>query len=90
MTLAVVRDIVIIVSGVVVTAALIFLSVIAYLLYRRMLEIMKPLEAVSVALQTLVTGISRLVSEPLNRVASFVDGVRDGLQKVLKIFQRGG
>lgn len=90
MTLEQFRDIVIIVMGIVATGALIFLSILVYSLYRRMNEIMKPLEAASTALQTLAMAVTRPLSEPINQVAAFVEGVRDGLQKVVAIFQKGG
>lgn len=89
MTVEMLRDIVIIIMGIVATVALIFLSVLFYSLYKRILEIMKPMEAASSALQTLANVVTRPLSEPVNQVASFVEGVRDGLEKVMKIFQKG-
>lgn len=89
MTIPLIRDIVIILLGIVATGALVFLTILAYSLYKRLKDILNSLDAASSALQNLASSITSPLSQPLNQVSSLVQGVREGIEGIVKMFQKG-
>lgn len=82
------RDIVICISGIVVTVTVVFVTVLIYLLYKKAKAVLAMLETLSsTAYQMSVTVKEELV-EPLLRFTALIRGIMGGIDFITKIFQK--
>lgn len=84
------RDVVIIVSGLVVTLAAIFVAVITYLLYHRASIILKSATTVATRVEALTAIATEQIGKPLIRAAGIVGGLACGIRGINRIFRKGG
>ena len=82
------RDLVISIFGVVATGVSIFIAVLAYSLYRRIKPVLKSLKKSAKTIQTLSSYTENEVVKPLIQMATVIQGVRQGINAVGKIFQK--
>ncbi|MFC1966629.1 hypothetical protein ACFLVW_02080 [Chloroflexota bacterium] len=82
------RDLVISIFGVVATGVSIFIAVLAYSLYRRIKPVLKSLKKSAKTIQTLSSYTENEVVKPLIQMATVIQGVRQGINAVSKIFQK--
>ncbi|MBI4302898.1 MAG: hypothetical protein HY665_00960 [Chloroflexi bacterium] len=80
------RDLVIIISGLLLIGTLILFSVISYLLYRRVNRILVSMEIVSARLRELCDLMSE-IAKPLLSIANFFFGLRKGVENIGNIFR---
>ena len=73
-----IRDIVIIVWGIIGILAFLVIIVVALALFRAVSPILKSVRATTATVQTTTTMMSEVVIRPLVRVASFYTGLRQG------------
>jgi len=97
------RDLVICISGLVITGVVIFVAVLSYSLYQRTRSVLNSVEAVSnraasvvdsvEAISTkvgdIVTYVGDEVVKPVIQVAALVQGVRQGIETISKLFRKG-
>ena len=96
------RDLVICISGLVITGVVIFVAVLSYFLYQRTRSVLNSLEAVSnraasvvdsvQAISTkvadIVTYVEDEVVKPVIQVAALIQGVRQGVDAISKLFRK--
>ena len=86
------RDLIICIGGVVATGVLIFIAVMLYSLYHRTRSIVDSIEAAAKTMRGISSYAGDEVAKPLIQIAALVQGIRQGINTVSKIFkkQEGG
>ena len=84
------RDLAIIILVIVAAGALVVITVLAILLYRRVKSILDPAKAIARAVQQISSYVSEEVIKPVVQIASLVQGIRAGIDSVSKVFSRKG
>ncbi|MFC2051163.1 hypothetical protein ACFLT4_00325 [Chloroflexota bacterium] len=82
------RDLVISIFGVVAIGVSIFIAVLSYSVYRRLKPILKSVKKSVTTIQTLSSYAGNEVAKPLIQLAAVIQGVRQGVDAVAKIFQK--
>ena len=82
------RDLVISIFGVVAIGVSIFIAVLAYLLYRKIKPILNSVKTTTATIRKLSSYAGNEVAKPLIQVAATIQGVREGIGAVAKIFQK--
>ena len=90
MEIEVFRDWVIIVTGLVVTAAVVLRAFISYSAYRRVNNILKSAETSVAKIEALTTIITERIGSPLVQAASLIQAIGCEIRAIGKIFGRGG
>ena len=73
------RDLVVCIFGLGVTVVVIFLAVLAFLLYRRLKPVLDALKATTKTVENLSSCVEIEVARPLAQVAAFVQGLRQAV-----------
>jgi hypothetical protein len=84
MTMAELRDLIIIIAGIVGMAGIVIIVVLAFKLYARLKPILDSIEKATKAVARVTSGIEEAVGKPLTQILSFVQGVRSALGFVKK------
>ncbi len=84
------RDLVVVISGLVVTLVAILVGVISYLLYNRLNGILRSAKTTAVKIESLATVASDDISKPLIQVAGVVQGITHGINAVSRLFKKEG
>ena len=82
------RDLAISLSGLILIGVLIFIAVLAYLLYLRISSILDSMKIVSKNVQGISSFVTDEVAKPLIQVVAFVQGIRQGINAIGKLFKR--
>lgn len=82
------RDLVISISGLVLIGVLIFIAVLSYLLYRRTRSILDSIKIVSRNIQGISSYVTDEVAKPLIKAVAFVQGIRQGINAISKLFKK--
>jgi hypothetical protein len=82
------RDLAIAISGLVLIGAFIFIAVLAFLLYRRVSSILDSMKTVSRNVQGISSFVTDEVAKPLIQVVAFVQGIRQGINAIGKLFKK--
>jgi len=82
------RDLAISLSGLILIGVLIFIAVLAYSLYRRISSILDSMKIVSKNVQGISSFVTDEVAKPLIQVVAFVQGIRQGINAIGKLFKR--
>ena len=82
------RDLVICISGLVATGVLIFIAVLAYLLYRRAKPILDSIKTTSKTVQGISSYVGDEVAKPLIQVVALFQGMRQGIDTVSKFLKK--
>ncbi len=82
------RDIVICISGVVVSITVLFITVLVYLLYKKAKAVLTTLEATSSTVYQMSATVKEEIVEPVLRFAAMVRGIMDGIDFVTKFFHK--
>ena len=90
MTIAWLRDLVIIIAGIIGIVASIMFTVFSYSIYRRISQIVESLKTTSSALEQVCSSITELQSQPVNLAISFFQGVQRSIDSITKVFQKEG
>ena len=70
------RDLVVVIFGLGATAGIIFLSVLAFLFYRRLRPVLDSVKATTKTVENLSSCVEEEVVRPLAQVAAFIQGIR--------------
>ncbi len=89
MTIEWLRDLIIIITGIVVVAALVIQTLIGVLIYRRARKIMDSTETASEAVKKVAVIAADEIAEPLARIAALIKGVMQGLGPMGQFFNGG-
>jgi hypothetical protein len=82
------RDLAISLSGLILVGVLIFIAVLAFLLYRRVSSILDSMKIVSKNVQGISSFVTDEVAKPLIQMVAFVQGIRQGIDAIGKLFKR--
>ena len=82
------RDLAISLSGLILIGVLIFIAVLAFLLYRRVSSILDSMKIVSKNVQGISSFVTDEVAKPLIQMVAFVQGIRQGTDAIGKLFKR--
>ena len=82
------RDLVVCIFGLGVTVVVIFLAVLAFLLYRRLRPVLDSLKATTRTVENLSSCVEAEVARPLAQVAAFVQGIRQAVNLVSRFTKR--
>ena len=82
------RDLIICIFGLVATGVLIFVAVISFALYRRIRPIVDSIKTTSRTIQGISSYVGDEVVKPVIQVATFVQGIRQGVDTISKFFKK--
>jgi hypothetical protein len=82
------RDLVICISGLVITAVVIFIAVLAYLLYSRMRPVLDSMKATSATLQEITATVKDEVVKPAVQFVTLIRGIVQGIELASKLFKK--
>ena len=82
------RDLAISLSGLILIGVLIFIAVLAFLMYRRVSSILDSMKIVSKNVQGISSFVTDEVAKPLIQMVAFVQGIRQGIDAIGKLFKR--
>ena len=82
------RDLVICISGSVMTVVIIFMAVLAYLLYHRTRSILNSVDATATTVKEISSYIADEVVKPLAQVTALAQGIRQGIEAITKLFKK--
>lgn len=82
------RDVVIVVWGIIITLAVIFLTVIAYLIYKKIDAILKSVKNTAREIEAITLVAGEEISRPLIQVAGVAQGLAWGARTISKIFKK--
>ena len=88
MTIDWLRDLVICICGLVIVGVLIFFAVLLYSLYHRTRSILDSVKATSRNIESISSYVRGEVARPLIEVAAIIQGVRQGIDAVTKLFRK--
>jgi hypothetical protein len=84
------RDLVICIFGLVTTIVVIFIAVLAYLLYSKLRPVLDSMEVTSATLQEITSTVKDEVVKPAVQFATLVRGISQGIDLVSRFFKREG
>ena len=82
------RDLAICILGFGVTVVIIFIGILAFLLYRKLRPILDSIKAVTKTVEDISSTVEEEVSRPLAQLAAFIQGIRQALS-LFSRFSRG-
>ena len=82
------RDLIIVIFGLVAMGVLIFLSVLLYSVYRRTNSILDSMETTSKTIEGICSYAGGEVVKPLMQVVAFIQGIRQGINAISKFFKK--
>ena len=82
------RDLVVCIFGLGATAAVIFLAVLALLLYRRLRPVLDSVKATTKTVENLSSCVEDEVAKPLAQVVAFVQGIRQAVGLVSRFTKK--
>ncbi len=88
MDLATWRDMVIIVWGLIATIAVIFMSVIIYLFYKRTISLLESADAVVGKVADIVDYADKEVIRPVTQLGTMIQGIVQGINLFSSIFKK--
>ena len=83
------RDLVICIAGLATTLVVIFIAVLAYLLYRRIRPILNSMQATSRTVQEMTSVVKEELVKPVVQLAALVRGIMQGVEMATKFFRKG-
>jgi hypothetical protein len=82
------RDLVICISGLVITVVVIFIAVLAYLLYSKMRPVLDSMKATSATLQEITTTVKDEVVKPVLQFVTLIRGIAQGIELASRLFKK--
>ncbi|MGA9047971.1 MAG: hypothetical protein WB588_03170 [Dehalococcoidia bacterium] len=82
------RDLVIIIWGVVATIALVFISVIIYLFYKRTMSLLESADMVVSKVADIVDYADKEVIRPVTQLGTMIQGILQGISLFSSIFKK--
>lgn len=82
------RDLVVCIYGLGTVIAVIFIAVLVFLLYRRLMPILDSLKATTKTVEDLSSCVEVEVARPLAQVAAFIQGIRQAVSLVSRFTKK--
>jgi hypothetical protein len=82
------RDLVICISGLVITVVVIFIAVLAYLLYGKIRPVLDSMKATSATLHEITATVKEEVVKPVVSFVTLVRGIVQGIDLVSRLFKK--
>jgi hypothetical protein len=82
------RDLVICISGLVITAVVIFIAVLAYLLYSKIRPVLDSMKATSATIHEITSTVKDEVVKPAVQFVTLIRGIVQGIELASKLFKR--
>jgi hypothetical protein len=82
------RDLVICISGLVITVVVIFVAVLSFLLYKRVQPILHSLKVTTAAVQEVTSTVKDEVIKPISQFGALIRGIAEGIQLVAQFFKK--
>ena len=82
------RDLVICIAGLVFTAVIILIGILALLLYRRILPILDSAKTASATVKEMTAAVKNEIVAPIVQLAGLIRGVTQGIGLATKLFKR--
>jgi len=82
------RDLVICISGLVVTVVVIFIAVLSYLLYSRARSVLDSVKATSATINEISSAVRDEIIRPVLQLVALVKGVFQGIDIVSRFFRK--
>ena len=83
------RDLVICIWGLAMTVVVIFIAVLACLLYNKIRPVLDSMKATSVTLQEITSTVKDEVVKPVVQFATLIRGIAQGIELASKFFKKG-
>jgi hypothetical protein len=83
------RDLVICIWGLAMTVVVIFIAVLAYLLYNKIRPVLDSMKATSDTLHEITSTVKDEVVKPAVQFATLIRGIAQGIELVSRFFQKG-
>ena len=83
------RDLVICIWGLVMTVVVIFIAVLAYLLYSKMRPVLDSMKATSATLQEITSTVKDEVVKPAVQFVTLSRGIVQGIELASRLFKKG-
>jgi len=83
------RDLVICIWGLAMTVVVIFIAVLAYLLYNKIRPVLDSMKATSATLQEITSTVKDEVVKPVVQFATLIRGIAQGIELASKFFKKG-
>ena len=80
------RDLVICISGLVVTGVVIFIAVLSYLLYSRVRSVLNSIEATSTTIHEISSAVKDEIVRPVVQLVALIRGIHQGIDLVNRFF----
>ncbi|MBM3118300.1 MAG: hypothetical protein FJ006_01875 [Chloroflexi bacterium] len=86
------RDLVIVISGLVVTCVVVFIAILAYLLYNRARSVLNSVEAIATTVREITSVVKDEVVNPIVQFVALIRGICQGVDIFSRFFkkQEGG
>ena len=82
------RDLVVCIFGLGTIVAIIFIAVLAFLLYRRLVPVLDSLRATTRTVENLSSCVETEVARPLAQVVAFIQGIRQAVSLVSRFTKK--
>jgi len=82
------RDLVICISGLVITVVVIFIAVLAYLLYSKIRPVLDSMKATSATLREITSTVKDEVVKPAVQFVTLIRGIVQGIELASKLFKK--
>jgi hypothetical protein len=80
------RDLVICISGLVITGVVIFIAVLSYLLYSRARFVLNSIEATSTTIHEISSAVKDEIVRPVVQLVALIRGIHQGIDLVSRFF----
>lgn len=82
------RDLVICISGLVMTGVVVFVAILSYLLYNKTRSVLNSIEATSETIHEISSTVRDEVVKPVLQLVALVRGISQGIDMVSKFFKK--
>jgi hypothetical protein len=82
------RDLVICISGLVITVVVIFIAVLTYLLYSKIRPVLDSMKATSATIHEITSTVKDEVVKPAVQFVTLIRGIVQGIELASKLFKR--
>jgi hypothetical protein len=82
------RDIIICITGSVITLVVIFGAILAFLLYKKVQPILKSVKATTANIQEITSTVKDEIIKPILQFGALIRGIAEGIQLAAKFFKK--
>jgi hypothetical protein len=82
------RDLIICISGSVITLVVIFIAILAFMLYKRVQPILNSVRSTTANVQEITSTVKDEVIKPISQFGVLIRGIAEGIQLASKFFKK--